>query len=98
MRFFRERDGSLALKLRTAPTWEAFLALTSVIETVFRGELQGPLYRFAIAGQMVTLEYEWLPEVTLYTEEAEGEGTLYDIANYLGAHTAELGIEIEREA
>src|SRR5262245_53951263 len=102
MRFRRiGKKRRLVLELVIEPTWESLCQLYSAIETAFRSRHCGQTndgVLFKIGGGMVNLDHENLPEVSFYTDEPEDEGILYDIANYLAAHGAQLGIEIEREA
>jgi hypothetical protein len=101
MRFRRRgKRKLLVLELVIEETRESLCRLYSAIETAFRSRHCGQTndgVLFKIAGRVVNLDYEILPEISFYTAEAEDEGILYDIANYLGAHAAELGIVIERE-
>ena len=107
MRFTRTESGRRrCIFIEHRADWEVFERLVSAVTQTFAAEAGQPMYdvdmyavslNVAHAGVIVEVDHYQGVSVYAGSEQDDDEGFFLDVVNYLGAHAAELGIEIERK-
>ena len=102
----RNGRGRLVLSVTLDPDYGLARRLAAAVLETFRGrrgqslvDVDGSSYLdVVIAGATVVVGVCLTYGIDVFSVDEAGDGVILDVANYLGANAAALGIEIERKA
>ena len=105
MRFSRTAKGRLQLDLLDGPDFAVARAVSRAIATAFSGKLGLPLndvdgsswLDIDLMGGTVTVHVQRYLGISVFAADEASDGIIYDIANYLGAHAGQVGIDPKKE-
>jgi len=105
MRLTRTANGRLNLDVTDDADYAVARRIAAAILETFRGKRGTSLTDFdgsawldvEIMGVTVTVHVQRSLGVSVYAVDEAADGVICDVANWLGANAAALGIEIERE-
>jgi hypothetical protein len=99
MRLTRTDDGRPHLHLLDDPDFDVANRVEQGIRTTFRGSRQGAFIgleqhdvNLSLSGRLVKVRVHRSHGLSVLAAEEAADGAIYDIANYLAAHAAELGL------
>src|SRR5262245_59621564 len=99
MRLTRTEAGRPHLHLLDHPDFEVANRVEQGIRTTFRGRREGAFLGFEqydvnlnLSGRLVKVRVHRSGGLSVLATDEAADGAIYDIANYLAAHAAELGI------
>lgn len=105
MRLSRTANGRLNLDVTDDADYDVARRVAAAILATFRGrrgkslmDVDGTSWLdVEICGVTVTVHVQRYFGVSVYAVDEAADGVILDVANYLGANAAAIGIEIERK-
>ena len=103
MRLSRTVAGRLNLDVTDDPDYDVARRLATAILQAFRGrrgtsltDVDGSSYLDVSIGKVtVTIHLHRMVGICVFAAEEAADGVILDVANYLGANAAQLGLEIQ---